>query len=184
MKRFGNVVSHPESIPMTIVSSANKEEFFLASEGCYVTELCNSEADSAVSIARIRVRPGNTTYWHRLKNTTERYYVVSGRGLVEVGDAPGRAVFPGDVVIIPAMERQRISNEGEVDLVFRQFAARVLRKRIFCLANNHQRIICATPCIYLRTGPISCSLNRLCCSKRSSSSSSFSCSDRPVTISM
>ncbi|MFK7890324.1 MAG: cupin domain-containing protein [Granulosicoccus sp.] len=119
---------------MSIVSSIDKEEFFLASEGCYVTELCNSEADFAVSIARIRVRPGDTTNWHRLKNTVERYYIVSGCGLVEVGDAPARTVLPGDVVIISAMERQRISNEGEVDLVFLAICSPRFEEKNFLLA--------------------------------------------------
>jgi len=37
---------------------------------------------------------------------------------VEVGDFPAANVGPGDVVIIPAGARQRITNTGSVDLIF------------------------------------------------------------------
>ena len=87
-------------------------------EGCYITELSNSAADPAVSIARARVEPGITTRWHRLRDTGERYCIVTGSGRVEVGDLPPRDVGPGDVVLIPAGCRQRITNLGREDLVF------------------------------------------------------------------
>jgi len=87
-------------------------------EGCYITELSNAADDPAVSIARARVEPGRTTRWHRLRETVERYVVLEGTGRVEVGDEPPRMVGPGDVVLIPAMQRQRITNTGKADLVF------------------------------------------------------------------
>jgi mannose-6-phosphate isomerase-like protein (cupin superfamily) len=59
-----------------------------------------------------------TTRWHRLRGTIERYVVLEGKGRVEVGDLPAQEVVPGDVVIIPADCRQRITNPGETDLVF------------------------------------------------------------------
>ena len=87
-------------------------------EGCYITELCNSSDDPEVSVARARVLPGVTTRWHRLRGTTERYVVLEGRGRVEVGEEPVREVGRGDVVRIPPMRRQRITNVGRGDLVF------------------------------------------------------------------
>lgn len=92
-------------------------EYFFA-EGCHINELSNTEADSAVSVARARVAPGVTTRWHRLVDTTERYVLLSGQGRVEVGDLPPRAVGPGDVVLIPPGCRQRITCLGEEELVF------------------------------------------------------------------
>ena len=92
-------------------------EYFFR-EGCYITELANSAADPALSIARARVEPGRTTRWHRLRGTVERYVILSGSGVVEVGDAPARAVAAGDVVLIPALSRQRIRNDGADDLIF------------------------------------------------------------------
>ena len=74
--------------------------------------------DNDVSIAQARVKPGVTTRWHRLSETIERYVIISGTGLVEVGKLAPTAVNPGDVVLIPALCQQRISNTGEQDLVF------------------------------------------------------------------
>ena len=92
-------------------------EFYTA-ENCYITELSNSPEDSDASIARARVEPGQTTRWHRLKGTIERYYIVSGSGRVEVGELPPQEVSAGDVVLIPPMCRQRIANIGTDDLIF------------------------------------------------------------------
>ena len=87
-------------------------------EGCYITELHNIPDDPAASIARARVEPGVTTRWHRLNNTAERYHIVQGKGLMEVGQLPPQEVNPGDIVLIPPMCRQRITNTGPEDLVF------------------------------------------------------------------
>lgn len=91
---------------------------FYFEEGCYITELANSSDDPELSVARARVLPGVTTRWHRLRGTTERYVMLEGRGRVEVGEEPAREVGPGEVVRIPPMCRQRITNIGKGDLVF------------------------------------------------------------------
>lgn len=93
-------------------------EEFLTPEKCYITELSNTIDDPDVSIARARVKPGTTTCWHRLKNTVERYYILTGKALVEVGELPPQNVDAGDVVLIPPMCRQRITNVGHDDLIF------------------------------------------------------------------
>ena len=91
---------------------------FSTPERCAITELSNSANDPGLSIARARVAAGVTTQWHGLKDTTERYVILEGRGRVEVGDLPPQEVSPGDVVIIPPLCRQRITNFGDKDLVF------------------------------------------------------------------
>jgi len=96
---------------------ADAEEYFTA-EGCYITELSNSNDDPTLSIARARVEPGITTRWHRLDGIAERYYIISGHGHVEIGGLPAQDVACGDTVLIPPMCRQRISNVGRDDLVF------------------------------------------------------------------
>lgn len=87
-------------------------------EGCFILESWNDPGDAAVSIARARVERGGTTRTHRLRGVVERYLIIQGTGRVAVGDAGWRAVQPGDVVVIPAGERQSIANTGEGDLVF------------------------------------------------------------------
>jgi len=103
---------------MSEVLKSKLGEYFFESEGCYISELSNSEVDPDLSIAKARVKLGVTTSWHRLKNTTERYYILSGVGIVEVGDDVRREVCSGDVVLIPPMQRQRITNIGKEDLIF------------------------------------------------------------------
>jgi mannose-6-phosphate isomerase-like protein (cupin superfamily) len=87
-------------------------------EACYINELSNTANDPDVSIARARVAPGVSTRWHRLMATTERYVILEGNGLVEVGNLPAQAVGAGDVVLIPPMVIQRITNIGPNDLIF------------------------------------------------------------------
>ena len=87
-------------------------------EKCHINELANIADDPAASIARARVAPGVTTRWHRLVDTAERYVILEGRGRVEIGDVRPHDVGPGDVVLIPPLCRQRITNIGAEDLVF------------------------------------------------------------------
>jgi len=101
----------------TIKQQNLKEEFY-TSEKCYITELSNTPEDPDVSIAQVRVEPGVTTRWHRLKGTSERYFIINGSGLVEVGKLPPQEVTAGDIVLIPPMCRQRITNISAEDLVF------------------------------------------------------------------
>lgn len=101
----------------SIKRATDADEFFI-DELCFIREVSNSEDDEDLSISRARVEVGVTTRWHHLDGTTERYYILEGRGEVEVGDLPPAPVAPGDVVLIPAGCRQRIRNTGEDDLLF------------------------------------------------------------------
>ena len=92
-------------------------EYFF-DEGCFIIEMLNTTDDPAVSVARARVAPGKKTKWHCLQDITERYVLIEGQGLVEVGDDIASPVGVGDVVIIPSQVRQRITNTGHEDLVF------------------------------------------------------------------
>lgn len=91
---------------------------YYTDENCHILELSNRADDPAVSIARARVAPGETTRWHRLTGIEERYVILEGRGRVEVGDRAAEDVVAADVVHIPAGHRQRIRNTGVTDLVF------------------------------------------------------------------
>ncbi|MEJ2098947.1 MAG: cupin domain-containing protein [Desulfobacterales bacterium] len=99
---------HPQSL--------SKE--FYTPEKCYITELSNTPDDPDASIAKARVEPGVTTRWHRLIGTVERYYIIKGRGRVEIGNLPPQEIRDGAIVLIPPMCRQRITNTGSEDLVF------------------------------------------------------------------
>ena len=96
--------------------NVDSEYFF--DEGCYIVEVSNHAGDPALSIARVRVPPGVSTRWHKLKDTVERYVILEGEGLVEVGGLQSQQVRSGDTVIIPAQCPQRITNNGASDLIF------------------------------------------------------------------
>jgi mannose-6-phosphate isomerase-like protein (cupin superfamily) len=87
-------------------------------EGCHIQEIGNTPDDPDVSIARARVPPGGRTCWHRLKGISERYLVIEGSGTVEIGDLAPTAVAAGDLVLIPPDVAQRITNDGDGDLIF------------------------------------------------------------------
>lgn len=86
-------------------------------ERCYIRVLSNSPDDTGVSIARARVEPGVTTALHKLRDTDERYLIIDGTGVVDVGRLRIE-VSPDDVVWIPRGTTQRITNTGTTDLIF------------------------------------------------------------------
>jgi mannose-6-phosphate isomerase-like protein (cupin superfamily) len=88
---------------------------YLTPERCYIAE---NHSDPAVSIARATVKPGVTTKAHHLIGTQEIYIITSGEALVIVGDLEPAQVGVGDVVVIPPLTSQKITNTGKTDLVF------------------------------------------------------------------
>jgi mannose-6-phosphate isomerase-like protein (cupin superfamily) len=92
----------------------DERDEFATPERCSILE---SWRDGELTIARARVEPGVTTQLHAL-DVAERYLIVSGTGVVSVGDVEPTDVGPGDVVVIPAGTPQRIANTGRGDLVF------------------------------------------------------------------
>lgn len=101
-----------------IVKRAIDSEEYWFEEGCFIQEVANDSGDSVVSIARARVPVGGKTKFHLLRNTAERYIIITGKGKVFVGENEGENVVEGDVVRIPENTSQRIFNTGEEDLIF------------------------------------------------------------------
>jgi mannose-6-phosphate isomerase-like protein (cupin superfamily) len=87
-------------------------------EGCYIDEIHNTDSDDATSLARVRVEARAETKLHALRNTTERYIILNGRGRVTVGDKHWEVVS-GDVVLIKAEQAQKIKNLTSEDLLFK-----------------------------------------------------------------
>ena len=113
------------------IKRLNLDEEFHTPEGCFIIEVSNASDDPDASIARARVAPGVTTRWHRLIDTVERYVILDGRGRVEVGGLPPQEVSPGDVVFIPPLCRQRITNIGRKDLIFLAICTPPFRNEIY-----------------------------------------------------
>ena len=102
---------------MTVKHNNDTKEYFFE-EGCFITEYWNNPNDNDVSIAQARLPVGQSTLPHLLHNTTERYFILSGEGLVHLSGKTPVPVRQNDIVFIQAGEKQSIENTGETDLVF------------------------------------------------------------------
>ncbi len=102
---------------MTIKNNKDTKEFFFE-EGCFITEFWNELNDKEISIAQARLPAGQSTLPHALKDTTERYFILSGEGMVYVASKQPETVRQNDVVLIRPGETQYIENTGQTDLVF------------------------------------------------------------------
>jgi len=100
------------------VKQIESDQEFYTEERCHILELLNESDDRSQSLARARVEPGVTTAWHRLKDTSELYFILSGEGRIELGEDFTKEVKTNDVVRIPANQAQRIHNYGTEDLIF------------------------------------------------------------------
>lgn len=113
------------------ILKANEAEEYYFEEDCFILELSNSPADPDVSIARVKVKPGVTTKLHRLKGVIERYVILSGSADVEIAEQPPQPVSAGDVVLIPPLCPQRITNVGAEDLVFLAICSPRFTKNVY-----------------------------------------------------
>lgn len=89
-----------------------------AGEKCFITEIMNAEAFSSFSLAEARVAPVVTTVAHTLTETDEVYYILTGKGEMEVGGEIIGTVAEKDIVFIPRNTSQRIKNILDQDLIF------------------------------------------------------------------
>jgi mannose-6-phosphate isomerase-like protein (cupin superfamily) len=69
------------------------------------------------SLAEARLPAGAATTPHFHPRTEEIYYILTGRGLMQIGDE-GRSVGPGDAIAIPPGVRHQITNTGSTVLKF------------------------------------------------------------------
>lgn len=101
-----------------LIKTPDEKLEFFTDEKCHILEILNEQDDRSQSIARARVAPGVTTALHKLIGTSETYYILSGKGVVELNSNTSKKLTRGDVVRIPADIPQRITNTGTEDLVF------------------------------------------------------------------
>lgn len=90
-----------------------------AGDNCKLRELFNPIKDTlnlSYSLAHAIVKPGDTTFVHKLKSS-EVYYILQGEGLIYI-EKENKQVHSGQVIYIPPEHSQRIKNTGKVDLIF------------------------------------------------------------------
>ena len=86
-------------------------------ERIFVQEALNHPGLPEVSLATCRVQAGVTTQLHAL-SVSETYVIRRGAGKMEKDGTAPFDVRPGDCVHIPAGVAQRITNNGDTDLIF------------------------------------------------------------------
>ncbi len=92
---------------------------FTTKDGSEIRELLADRNSCIVkqSLAEARVRPAQSTTPHYHPRTEEIYYILSGQGLMRVGD-DRQTVGPGDAIAIPPGAPHQITNTGSIELKF------------------------------------------------------------------
>lgn len=92
---------------------------FIAGDNCILREILHPDKaalELRYSLAHAVVKPGLTTWKHRIK-TSEVYYIIAGQGMMHI-NGESSPVRPGSTVYIPPKAAQSITNIGAEDLVF------------------------------------------------------------------
>lgn len=92
---------------------------FTTKDGSEIRELLASRNSCIArqSLAEARLPPGGSTTLHYHPNTEEIYYILAGRGRMQIDDDV-RDVGPGDAIAIPPGARHTITNTGGETLKF------------------------------------------------------------------
>ena len=95
----------------------DEEQEFYTDEKCHIIEMMNTPKIENVSVSRARVEPGVTTQNHAL-HFDEVYYVLSGKGEMQINNAEVKLLGSGDLAFIKRGSSQKITNVSDTDLVF------------------------------------------------------------------
>jgi mannose-6-phosphate isomerase-like protein (cupin superfamily) len=101
------------------IINRNQTEAFTTADGSTIRELL-AHRNSSIrnqSLAEAVLAPGQSTAAHYHPRAEEIYYLLSGQGLMTIGDE-SREVTPGDAIAIPPASPHTILNTGSEDLVF------------------------------------------------------------------
>ena len=92
---------------------------FTTKDGSEIRELLAHRNSCLVnqSLAEARLPAGGKTAPHYHPKCEEIYYVLQGKGQMQIEDSL-RQVIPGDAIAIPAGARHQIANEGGETLIF------------------------------------------------------------------
>lgn len=92
---------------------------FKTKDGSEIRELLahRNSCIRAQSLAEARVAPGQTTQAHYHPRSEEIYYILQGRGEMQLG-RDSRTVSVGDAIAIPPGLPHQITNTGDITLLF------------------------------------------------------------------
>ena len=94
---------------------------FAAKDGTDICELLHPDREEGISmgysLAHAVLGPGEASAPHRLKSSSEVYFILEGRGWMEI-DGESAEVTAGQAVYIPPGSIQHIKNLGDGSLIF------------------------------------------------------------------
>ena len=103
------------------IKSIQEGDYFQAFDNTTLCELIHPARDCSIvlpySIVHVVLKPGMTSLPHLLKESSEVYYILEGRGEMHI-DNESAAVAQGQAVYIPPGSKQYIQNMGTDDLKF------------------------------------------------------------------
>ncbi len=103
-----------------LIKDIKNASFFVAADNTHLCELLHplrDKLDLPYSMAYAILNPGCSSIPHRLKKSSEVYYILKGEGLMRI-DAESAKVMEGQAVLIPPGSWQHIHNSGTDDLKF------------------------------------------------------------------
>ncbi len=97
-------------------------KYFKALDKTLICELLHPEREEKdlkmnFSIAHAVLKSGESSLPHRLKNSVEIYFILGGKGLMNINDEQ-KEVKPNQTIYIPPDSVQWIINIGDSDLKF------------------------------------------------------------------
>ncbi|HID20056.1 MAG TPA: cupin domain-containing protein [Methanophagales archaeon] len=103
-----------------LIKDIQNGEYFKALDNTILCELLHPAKEDEVleirySIAHAIVKPGETTLPHRLKTSTEVYFILEGEGVMYI-DEESAEVHSGQAIYIPTNSKQYIQNTGNYNL--------------------------------------------------------------------
>ena len=103
---------------MDVINRDSVNEF-TTKDGSSIREILAPVNSSlkAQSLAEATLKPEQSTGKHLHVRAEEVYYVLKGRGLMEIGQEK-REIGPGDGIAIPPGSEHKLTNTGEENLVF------------------------------------------------------------------
>jgi mannose-6-phosphate isomerase-like protein (cupin superfamily) len=103
-----------------LIKDIQKCKHFTAMDNTHLCELLHPAREKVeihYSIAHAVLNPGRASLPHRLKESSEVYYILEGSGVINV-EGEEAEVRKGQAVFIPPGSWQHIRNSGSTDLEF------------------------------------------------------------------
>ncbi len=93
---------------------------FIAGDETLLKEILhpkNDPLDLSFSLAHCQVKAGTATIPHFLENSSEVYYILSGKGIIHIGEESSE-IEAGDIILVPKRVVQYVTNTEKRALTF------------------------------------------------------------------